>query len=200
MSERETRDEQIEAAVECIVANWCGYDGSGLMLFPADWYESIPDGFQIVDINRRAGRFETGQTDDDRRWAVRLLGLRRCESGQGAAMTDDELKHDREMIERATPGDTTFIVAARTRWPVALDEVERLRAELDATQDWPTAVERAGLADKALVEARAEIERLREGVRRIVEAARKARSADPSTCYMAAAVEDEARALLGEEP
>jgi hypothetical protein len=50
-------------------------------------------------------------------------------------------------------------------------EVERLRADLVATQDWPNAVERAGLANKALVEARAEIERLRAGVTHIVQVA-----------------------------
>lgn len=56
-------------------------DGDGryitheLMLFPAEWYASIPAGFPIVDINGKLEDFEPGKTDDDRRFGLLAYGV-----------------------------------------------------------------------------------------------------------------------------
>ncbi len=46
-----------------------------ILLFPAEWYESIPEGFSYVDINGRIGTFKKGKTDDDRRMGVLAFGV-----------------------------------------------------------------------------------------------------------------------------
>jgi hypothetical protein len=43
-------------------------------LFPAEWYESIPKGYEIVDINGLVEKFEPGKTDDDRRGGMLAYG------------------------------------------------------------------------------------------------------------------------------
>jgi hypothetical protein len=48
---------------------------SGLMLFPAEWYDRIPEGFEIVTINEVTKRFERGVTDDDRRFGLLAFGI-----------------------------------------------------------------------------------------------------------------------------
>ena len=46
-----------------------------LWLFPAEWYDSIPNGFPIVDINGCIEQFERGKTDDDRRFGLLAYGV-----------------------------------------------------------------------------------------------------------------------------
>jgi len=46
-----------------------------LWLFPASWYEDIPNGFPIVDINGCTESFEKGKTDDDRRFGMLAYGM-----------------------------------------------------------------------------------------------------------------------------
>lgn len=50
-------------------------DGYVLMLFPAEWYDNIPDGFIVTDINRKPKVFRGGYTDDDRRMGVLPYGI-----------------------------------------------------------------------------------------------------------------------------
>ena len=51
------------------------WDESGLMLFPAEWYDHIPDGLDITDINGNRERFRRGDTDDDRRFGCLAYGV-----------------------------------------------------------------------------------------------------------------------------
>lgn len=46
-----------------------------LWLFPAEWYDSIPNGFPVTDINGCIELFERGKTDDDRRLGLLAFGI-----------------------------------------------------------------------------------------------------------------------------
>ena len=46
-----------------------------LWLFPAEWCESIPDGFEVVTISGRREAFKRGETDDDRRFGCLAYGI-----------------------------------------------------------------------------------------------------------------------------
>lgn len=48
---------------------------SRLWLFPAEWYDHIPDGTKIVDISGRRERFRRGESDNDRRFGVLAYGI-----------------------------------------------------------------------------------------------------------------------------
>ena len=53
-----------------------------LWLFPAEWYEHIPAGTLIEDINGKVEEFRPGETDDDRRAGVLAYGIRRGPEGE----------------------------------------------------------------------------------------------------------------------
>lgn len=46
-----------------------------LWLLPAEWYDSIPNGFPVIDINGCLEQFERGKTDDDRRFGMLAYGV-----------------------------------------------------------------------------------------------------------------------------
>jgi hypothetical protein len=46
-----------------------------LWLFPAEWYDHIPEGFDIVDINGFREKFVRGETDDDIRFGMLSYGI-----------------------------------------------------------------------------------------------------------------------------
>lgn len=50
-------------------------DGPELWLFPKEWYDSIPAGTEIVDINYEPEKFEPGKTDNDYRFGVLAFGF-----------------------------------------------------------------------------------------------------------------------------
>jgi hypothetical protein len=52
-----------------------------LWLFPAEWYDHIPDGTEVVDINLQTKAFKRGETDDDRRFGCLSYGFYRAEDG-----------------------------------------------------------------------------------------------------------------------
>lgn len=52
--------------------------GSVLWLFPAEWYEHIPDGTPIVSISGEHETFKRGETDDDRRFGALSYGFLRA--------------------------------------------------------------------------------------------------------------------------
>jgi hypothetical protein len=47
----------------------------GLWLFPYQWYQHIPNGFQLTDIFGATEAFEAGVTDDDYRAGVLAYGI-----------------------------------------------------------------------------------------------------------------------------
>jgi hypothetical protein len=49
--------------------------GHLLMLFPHEWYDRIPEGFEVHDINGDVEPFRKGETDDDKRFGVLPYGL-----------------------------------------------------------------------------------------------------------------------------
>lgn len=51
--------------------NWDGRT----MLFPAEWYDHIPKGFIVLDINDTYEKFEPGKTDNDRRFGCLSYGV-----------------------------------------------------------------------------------------------------------------------------
>jgi len=54
---------------------WEEKDGKQLWLYPAEWYEHIPAGTKIVDINWETKTFVPGKTDDDRRSGALAYGF-----------------------------------------------------------------------------------------------------------------------------
>jgi hypothetical protein len=50
-------------------------DESNLWLFPAEWYDYIPDGYEVVDISDNTEKFQKGVTDDDRRFGALAFGI-----------------------------------------------------------------------------------------------------------------------------
>ena len=56
-------------------------DGNTLWLYPAEWYDHIPDGTPIVDIFGNAEVFKRGETDDDKRFGALAYGFFRKEDG-----------------------------------------------------------------------------------------------------------------------
>lgn len=51
------------------------WDETGLMLFPGEWYESIPAGYDIIDISGNKEKFEPGVTDNDVRFGCLAFGI-----------------------------------------------------------------------------------------------------------------------------
>ena len=58
---------------------WDDPDGDGrvLWLFPAEWYDHIPDGTEVIDITFETEKFKRGETDDDRRFGCLSYGFYR---------------------------------------------------------------------------------------------------------------------------
>ncbi len=52
-------------------------EGSVLWLFPAEWYNSIPEGHIVTSISDREEPFQKGVTDDDQRFGALAYGFRR---------------------------------------------------------------------------------------------------------------------------
>lgn len=50
-------------------------DGTTLMLFPKEWYDLIPDGFVVTDINYNDEPFKHNETDDDIRFGMLAYGV-----------------------------------------------------------------------------------------------------------------------------
>jgi len=51
------------------------WDESRLMLFPFEWYDAIPTGFEVVTINGRSVTFEPGVTSNDRGFGCLAYGI-----------------------------------------------------------------------------------------------------------------------------
>lgn len=49
--------------------------GNALMLFPSEWYDHVPVGFEIVDIFGKTEKFVPGETDDDIRFGCLSYGV-----------------------------------------------------------------------------------------------------------------------------
>lgn len=56
---------------------WDYEDGQKHWLFPYEWYDHIPAGYEIVDINGNVEAFEPGVTDNDKRFGCLAYGWRR---------------------------------------------------------------------------------------------------------------------------
>jgi len=71
---------------------WDEPDSAGdvIWLFPAEWYDRIPNGLRVIDINGNAEAFERGVTDDDRRYGVLAFGFKR----KADAMLHERTKPD----------------------------------------------------------------------------------------------------------
>lgn len=58
--------------VELGLRSW---DENGLMLFPVEWYDLIPEGFELVSIFGEREEFHRGKTDNDCRYGVLAYGI-----------------------------------------------------------------------------------------------------------------------------
>lgn len=48
-----------------------------ILLIPAEWYNSIPEGFEIYGLSGEKENFKKGETDDDRRFGCLAYGILR---------------------------------------------------------------------------------------------------------------------------
>ncbi len=62
-------------------AQWDEPDATGnvLWLYPAEWYDHIPEGLPVTCIDGEVSPFKRGETDDDRRFGVLAYGFVRQE-------------------------------------------------------------------------------------------------------------------------
>lgn len=51
------------------------WDENGLWLFPGEWYNFIPQGYEVTGISYRKEKFEKGVTDDDIMFGCLAYGL-----------------------------------------------------------------------------------------------------------------------------
>lgn len=72
-----TMPEETLKAIGC--QKWDEPDSAGnvLWLFPAEWYEHIPDGTRIISIGGEHELFKRGETDNDRRFGALAYGFER---------------------------------------------------------------------------------------------------------------------------
>lgn len=65
--------------VEELIARGCGRwdttDKGIHVLFPKEWYDSIPEGFELVCISGEKVKFKKGSTDDDIRFGCLAYGI-----------------------------------------------------------------------------------------------------------------------------
>lgn len=54
---------------------WKEEDGQTTMLFPGDWYDEIPKGFEVVDIFGETEKFDPKKSDDDQRFGFLPYGI-----------------------------------------------------------------------------------------------------------------------------
>lgn len=60
-----------------------GYWDEDIWLYPAEWYDYIPEGYEIVDIMGNTEKFQKGVTDDDRRFGYLAYGFRNAIASKG---------------------------------------------------------------------------------------------------------------------
>lgn len=99
-----------QALKEVGLRAWDEPDGHGrvLMLLPGEWYQHIPRGYEIVDINGNAERFEPGVTDDDIRFGCLAYGIVIVEGGdRGLREAGGARAPGHERRGRARHGATT---------------------------------------------------------------------------------------------
>lgn len=61
-----------ETLLQIGLRQWSDY---GLWLFPYQWYDHIPEGMELLDINGATEIFKRGVTDDDMRFGVLAFGI-----------------------------------------------------------------------------------------------------------------------------
>ena len=74
-----TRDEATLKAMGLGI--WDRDDKGTHWLFPAEWYDRIPDGLEIVSINKKTEVFKLGETDDDQRFGMLSFGFMQAQGG-----------------------------------------------------------------------------------------------------------------------
>lgn len=54
---------------------WDEEDGKATMLFPGEWYDEIPKGFEVVDIFGETEKFDPKKSDKDQRFGLLPYGI-----------------------------------------------------------------------------------------------------------------------------
>jgi len=57
---------------------WEEKDDKTTWLYPHEWYDHVPDGLKIVDINGDTETFKKGETDNDMRFGALSFGFVQC--------------------------------------------------------------------------------------------------------------------------
>jgi len=86
--------------------------GRVLWLYPAEWYDHIPDGTPIVDINGSAELFKRGETDDDMRFGALAFGLYKVDPNWSAVNSHATLTAALEEARGALEASRSFVELA----------------------------------------------------------------------------------------
>jgi hypothetical protein len=76
------RDASRETWAEMGMRRWS--EESGLWLFPGEWFDHIPAGFEVVDIHENRVVFDPDEMSRDQRFGVLAYGLRAESGGESA--------------------------------------------------------------------------------------------------------------------
>jgi len=68
-------DELKDLTKEELLALGCHKWDGDLWLYPAEWYDHIPDGYPMVDIFKKEVNFKAGVTDSDQRFGALPYGF-----------------------------------------------------------------------------------------------------------------------------
>lgn len=64
-----------DALIKIGCQRWKEEDGKVTWLFPFEWYDHIPDGTIVIDINGEVNKFKRGETDNDIRFGALAFGF-----------------------------------------------------------------------------------------------------------------------------
>jgi hypothetical protein len=97
------------ALFECtptqLKAMGCGNWDGGLFLFPAEWYDHIPEGLPVETVNGVIKQFQRGVSDNQRRCGCLPYGIRIGPSTDGC---DDDCGSNQAIVTAALDaGNTT---------------------------------------------------------------------------------------------
>lgn len=82
-SKLNTLSEETLKAIGCQKWDDPDKDGKVLWLYPAEWYDHIPDGTKIVSISGSHKEFKHGKSDDDRRCGALAYGFLKSTTKDG---------------------------------------------------------------------------------------------------------------------
>lgn len=82
--------EETIRALGCLPWDEPDAEGNVLWLYPAEWYDRIPEGHVVTTISGNEEPFRRGETDDDRRFGVLAYGFQKVRHPSPQPRSDKE--------------------------------------------------------------------------------------------------------------